>query len=361
MHCALRRYSARPACVLSLVLALATAGLSHAIEEGQQRLFDIVDLRSAGKTEDAMSLCRQVIQDFAGTKYEGWARLYLGEIYGDLRQEEPALQEYTYILANFGDPRLLSKAAWRKSSLLVHRLQDYDGAIEFIQQQLTDMGDLLSWSERAGLVINMAQAHDMAGRPEDAVAAYKEWLPLTPGLLSNNYYWEHLFALLAKTGASGQLLSTVRAAYALCPYDQTSIEAMSNLVKKAYAARGEIFSATQFFAAQEDPEQPNPLLDVPMPQLTEEQIAQMVRSAQADARLRVSTYLYVEDYANAMLSAQEAMAEADASQMLQALNEVARVFKAKDLNLVRANQFLEYAKTGQGVNPLDGFWEEVQQ
>lgn len=354
----------RPTCPLRVLSALAvfliTATLCPAVEEGQQKLFDIVDLRSAGQTEDAMALCQQVIQDFAGTKYEGWARLYLGQMHGDLHQDEQALEQYTHVLANFGDPRLLSDAAWGKSSLMVHRLQDYDGAVEFIQQQFTEMGDLLSWSKRTGLVINLAQAHEMAGRSEDAVAAYREWLPLTPGLLSNNYYWEHLFTLLARTGASDQLLSTVRAAYALCPYDQTSIEAMSNLVKKAYAARGEVFKATQFFTAQEDPEQANPLLEVPMPQLTEEQTAQIIEAAQADARLRVSTYLLLEDYENAMIAAQDAMAEADASQMIQALNEVARVFKAKDLNLVRGNQFLEYAKTGQGVNPLDGFWEELQ-
>jgi len=55
-----------------------------------------------------------------------------------------------------------------------------------------------------------------------------------------------------------------------------------------------------------------------------------------------------------------AMAAAPAEDMLRALGEVARVFKAKDLNLVRANQFLNYAKTGEGENPLAGFWEEAE-
>ena len=97
-----------------------------------------------------------------------------------------------------------------------------------------------------------------------------------------------------------------------------------------------------------------------MPKLTDEQIAELAQASQSDARLRVVAFLLIEDYANAMNAAQEAMAEANANQMLQALNEVARVFKAKDLNLVRGNQFLEFAKSGEGVNPLDGFWEEVQ-
>ncbi len=53
------------------------------------------------------------------------------------------------------------------------------------------------------------------------------------------------------------------------------------------------------------------------------------------------------------------MAEAPAAEMVKALGQVARVFKAKDLNLVRGNQFLEYARTGKGENPLSAFWDEV--
>jgi hypothetical protein len=62
-----------------------------------------------------------------------------------------------------------------------------------------------------------------------------------------------------------------------------------------------------------------------------------------------------------MLAAELHMAEAPAKDMLMALGQVARVFKAKDLNLVRGNQFLEYAKAGNGTNPLDAFWQEVGQ
>jgi len=45
----------------------------------------------------------------------------------------------------------------------------------------------------------------------------------------------------------------------------------------------------------------------------------------------------------------------DKFKMAQSLTDVARCFKAKDLNLLRANRFLEYQKTGQGENPLPTF------
>jgi hypothetical protein len=37
------------------------------------------------------------------------------------------------------------------------------------------------------------------------------------------------------------------------------------------------------------------------------------------------------------------------------LTDIARCFKAKDTNLVRANQFVRWAKTGTGANPVEGF------
>jgi len=96
-----------------------------------------------------------------------------------------------------------------------------------------------------------------------------------------------------------------------------------------------------------------------MPTVSDEQFAQMLQASGTDCRLQVCSQLYASRYQDAMMAAQEAMAQADAQGMIAALNEVARVFKARDLNLVRANQFLSYAKTGQGQNPLAGFWEEL--
>ena len=96
-----------------------------------------------------------------------------------------------------------------------------------------------------------------------------------------------------------------------------------------------------------------------MPQVSEEDLAQMLEIGAGDSRLEVCSCLYASKYEQAMSAAQDAMAEADADDMLPALNQVARVFKARDLNLVRANEFLNYAKTGEGGNPLAGFWEEL--
>jgi len=45
--------------------------------------------------------------------------------------------------------------------------------------------------------------------------------------------------------------------------------------------------------------------------------------------------------------------------MATALRNLARCFKAHDLNLIRANQFLEFHRTGAGVNPLPALEGEL--
>ena len=42
-----------------------------------------------------------------------------------------------------------------------------------------------------------------------------------------------------------------------------------------------------------------------------------------------------------------------------ALRNAGRCFKAHDLNLIRANQFLEFHRTGAGVNPLPALEGEL--
>jgi len=62
-----------------------------------------------------------------------------------------------------------------------------------------------------------------------------------------------------------------------------------------------------------------------------------------------------QDPADAVDEMREAGNSKDKFKMTQSLTDVARCFKAKDLNLLRANRFLEYQKTGQGENPLPTF------
>ena len=333
--------------------------LSASANEAQTLLNSAQAAYNAGDYEEAGTLYQQIIDQFPDKVHSGYALVGLANIHTRNRENEEALAKLDQVLDQFGSAALLGKAAVLKISLLANRLKDYPGGIEFAEAWLAENGDLMRNHDRATMAIYLAQCYDKSGQPEEAIGVFQQEILTSPALFIYPLYHERLLELQLRTGHPDDALTTARVGYALCEFDQTSIEAMSNLVKKAYASRGEIFKATQFFAAQEDPEKNNPLFEVALPEVTPEQLDVMLMACGDDSRLRASTYLYAGDYREAMIAAQDYMAQAPAADMVKALGQVARVLKAKDLNLVRGNRFLDYAKTGEGGNPLSAFWDEV--
>jgi tetratricopeptide (TPR) repeat protein len=354
-------YTLLLAALLTVTIVIGTAcACSAQANEAQEMLNSANALAAAGDAEQARVLFQQIIEKFPGSAHAGYSLFGLAKLHMDAREDQECLVKLNRVLAEFDQPQLLGQAASTKLSLLTHRLRDYNAAAQFAEEWLEAQGPTMRTYDKAIMVINLAYVHDLTEEPDKAVAVYDQHILSTPALLIYPLYFERLMELQLKTGKADEALTTVRLAYVLCDYDQKAIEAASNLVKKVFASRGEMFKATQFFAAQEDPEAPNPLHEVPLPELTEQQLNELLAACGDDARLKVSSYLYAGDCREAMMAAQEAMAQAPAEQMLKALGEVARVFKARDLNLIRANQFLGYARTGEGENPLDGFWQEVE-
>jgi tetratricopeptide (TPR) repeat protein len=348
------------AAILTLFALIAASRTASAADEAQQLLIQAQNYLSAGEVENAKLLYQQIIKEYPGTNYAGHAYFGLAKIHTAAQENEEALAALDKILEESASPSLLGTAVMQKVTLLIHRFNDYEQAIQLAEEQLPALGELMPPFDRAKLVMQLSYAYDKTDQPEQALAVYQEQVPYTPALLTYPLYYERMYELCVKTGRQDEALTVARLGYALCPFEQKPIEDMSNLVKKAYAARGEIFKATQFFAAQEDPEKPNPLLEAPMPEVKQEELDQLLAVCGDDCRLLVCSYLYAGDYEQAMMAAQDAMSKAPADDMLKALAEVARVFKAVDLNLVRANRFLSYAKAGEGENPLETFWQEAQ-
>jgi len=201
-------------------------------------------------------------------------------------------------------------------------------------------------------VERLAKCYLAADEPANAVEVLEENAFLYPDLLRRPQWYQTLFdARIAQKDYTGAL-STARAAYALCDFDEAAIRQAADLVRRAFAVSGELAKGVQFLQAQEDPEAPNPLRDVPMPQVTEEQQRQLLAAAGDDKALRMLVFIYCGDDQATLTEAIDHIATASMEDAAGALLDVARAFKAADLNLVRANQFLEYARTGEGPNPL---------
>jgi len=348
------------AVALVCLLLLAGTATSLAADEAQELYESARAKQDAGQLEEAISLYTQVIEQYPDTMQAGFAQLRMGRAYISQKQYDKALAAFNKVLEQCNYPEVVGETAYAKTRLLVRRLNDYPAAIEFAEEQLEGFGPEMGRRNLTNLLPYLMHAYHETGQPEKAIAVAEEHFLATPQSLRSTSVYQELVQAQIKAGKHDAALTTARLGYALCDFDTEAIEAMSALVRKVCMVTGDIFKATQFFAAQEDPDKPNPLAEVPVPEVTDEQLDQMLEGAGGDWRWKLLAYLYAGNCVDAMHIAQDAMIEADAGGMADALKEVARVLKAKDLNLVRANQFLEYAKTGQGQNPLASFWEEVE-
>jgi hypothetical protein len=90
----------------------------------------------------------------------------------------------------------------------------------------------------------------------------------------------------------------------------------------------------------------NPLADVKMPEVTDEQLPALLANVPSPWDRQV-VLLYGGKYQQAMLLTTQLVAEGSME-----LWEIGRCFKAQDGHMGRANQYLEFMKTGQGQNPL---------
>jgi len=315
--------------------------------------------RDAGQLDQSIALCNQLIAQYPQSRYAPSAYYAIMATEKARENWDAVLAAAERILAEVDDPVTRGCAVDTKLVELLHRQKKPEEAAQFGQEQLAELGAECTHGTRNMVLYNTALALERSGHPDQAIALYDEFLPTCPAYLGSARHEDHLVRLLIEAGETEEALAAARVAYALCNFEQETIEAMSDLVRRAFVARGEIFNATQFFAAQEDPEQTNPLASVPMPEVTAEQLDVMLASAGDDTAVEIGVYLYAGDYHNAMMTATEAMSQAKLEDMAAALSQVARVFKAKDLNLVRANMFLTYAKTGEGTNPLGAFFDEL--
>ena len=115
----------------------------------------------------------------------------------------------------------------------------------------------------------------------------------------------------------------------------------------------------EFLKALQDSAAPNPLKEVPLPPIDKAKLkeAQQTLSDRA-VQTRVINHLLLGENGQAMLAARRMLLDDPAKKGNEAATEMARVLKAVDLNVLRANALVQYLQTGQGVNPLDEFFKQ---
>jgi hypothetical protein len=200
-------------------------------------------------------------------------------------------------------------------------------------------------------------------KTEDATAILFEALKTHPFLIDSLAGDSLTQILLRQSGHEEEALGYAKLYWQICDYNERNISAATRTLQKAWLAKDvNAARGIAFLKAQQDAASPNPLADVKAAALDaaaiEDALQFYSQYSSIEARHnRITLLLLQGKNSDAMLVARRQLLDDPANGDKAAL-EIARIFKATDLNLVRANAFLQYFKTGEGANPLDAFFKE---
>lgn len=301
----------------------------------------------------------------------------------DLKDAGGALDTYDYAREwnAAADPPL---PAWAQVELLAGEAQTLlankkaAGAVEVLQTGWPVIvasnrnREDYAWRRTKEAAQTYFKALDKAGRKTQAPDVLAQHLLASPSLLAfaepegdlGTLLLRELSDRLVKAKRPEEAASWGRLSYMTCAYSAPALESATLQLARAWNNREQ---TRAFGRAQTDAEAPNPLDAIAQPTLgvtTRQTLEQRVRELESTvARARdaeqtsdlIGLYLASERFGEAMeLAWGEAQAEPDAP---QGAAQVCRVFKAADLDLVRAHAFLDWTQQ-KGENPVPNFLQQ---
>ena len=304
----------------------------------------------------------------------------IAEMYRDgLKSPDKALEIYAEGLNKYqGQPAVAMIIEGQTRTLFEHGKAG--AALDFVQAQWPQMvlAEQIDHPYLRGVVSRALQwrvrALQKAGKTPEAVALLKSSLSQMPSLLdpqhqtaadwSTGWIYGQLVETLVARKQYDEALSWAKLGYAEAPFDKDSIERASAWPAQVWAAQGDFAAARGFGQAQSDATRANPLAKVALPRLD---------TVALEARLKPLQELQARDYDRARAGDivgleialgqfKPAMEEAQALLIRnpmapEGVQQIARIFKAADGSLVRANQFVAYLD-GNGANPIIAFMQD---
>lgn len=323
---------------------------------------DAEKLRTEKKLEEAVAVCERFFREHPDCGPAGRTLVYFvdGILWRDLEkdpetrkgiftrgyQEFPNVPDYFALCARY----LVQSYLW----------VDAPKAVEIAKEALAKLGDRLpdDYVGDSVLMFHMYALRNSSKFPE-AVAAAREYAARSPRLLSHPDFQAAFFEAVRGGGKQEEIVSAAKTFYVLCDFTEEAINKATTFVSQALTAAEGPGVAIQFAKSQEDPKVKNPLKDVPV--LSVGKAEEMLQAAGNDPEAKLNVLLCLGRIAEALTLAKDQMRKAtDAGTLSTAMKNLARCFKAKDLNLIRANRFLEFHRTGEGDNPLKELEAELE-
>ncbi len=172
-------------------------------------------------------------------------------------------------------------------------------------------------------------------------------------------YWDNLVSTYLDVDEPHLAKQAAVTAFRLCPVRKWELMQSLERLYTTLVAIGNTQQAQGFLEYFGSGEGDNPLGQVPNLPLSGQERHLLVSHRQVGGTLSqlVTAHLYSGRYEDALETAlQELELLGDRNEAVRmAASDVARCFKAKDMNLHRANQFITFLNTGQSENPLEGF------
>ncbi len=197
-------------------------------------------------------------------------------------------------------------------------------------------------------------------KPDEAVTLLHEALATAPPLANWMSYYTMMIETLHDAKREGEAMAWAALFFRVSPFQEADLQRATVQVTNGWLKAGEVDKPTAFALAQSQPEAPNPLQEVPTPALPDAvrlALAARVKQEKAATPARISMQIVLGQTREAMLDARELLLKNPKS--AASVREVARVFKATDGDVARANAALLFYRDGEGADPLKTFFAEV--
>jgi len=207
----------------------------------------------------------------------------------------------------------------------------------------------------ANYVNGIVDLYKHAGQLEEA-AKFLQDLPLwRPDIdIQELWYWQRRVEMHTLLGQAEEGQQAAMLAFRLGAFDENQVNGSLKLLLDALALSDSRSQVGAFLQYLKTGQGDNPLADIPMPEFSEEQLNQLLLQTGGAFPKLVTANLYAGRFDRALKAAQyEVVSISDSA--TAGIADIARCFKAKDMHLLRANQFIQWVKTGEGTNPLEDF------
>lgn len=224
-----------------------------------------------------------------------------------------------------------------------NRFLHSSSAMEFVKN-----GQMVLRELDAEFALDIVKLYQHAGEAEAGWDFLRQVPIYHPTLIANPVFWKMMVAAYAENGEAARAAQATAAWFRVCRFQIRALANALNQVHQLLSPDQDGDHAAHFLEHLVTGEGPNPLAEVPTPPVSEDEREIMVLRSGGLLDTLVNVYLYSGQYDQALKAALERLEYGEDSPKA-VLEDVARYFKARDLDLHRAHQFLRYVATGEQV------------